>query len=178
MQGCRISIANWGGWAVRFLVHDVMKWQHFPCYWPFVRGIHWLPVNAPHKSQWCGTFMFSLICTWINGWVNSGETGDLGCHHTHYHFTVMWWAPSVKRKDHHGVSSGWSSTLFNSNTGLSSAQYEQIPIIFGVWPFGLLFSVNNILTPGLNGLSKGNCKTGRESFKFWDLVQLILEILR
>ena len=29
----------------------------------------------------------------------------------------------------------WSSTWFHSNTGPSSTQYEQIPIIFGVWPF-------------------------------------------
>ena len=21
--------------------YDVIKWKHFPCYWPFVRGIHW-----------------------------------------------------------------------------------------------------------------------------------------
>ena len=48
----------------------------------------------------------------------------------------LWWAPSAK-KDHHGVSSGWSSTWFHSNTGLSSTQYEQIPIILGVWPFWL-----------------------------------------
>ena len=34
------------------------------------------------------------------------------------------------------------------------------------------------LTPGFNGLRKGNCKTRRESFKFWDLVCLILDILR
>ena len=40
-------------------------------------------------------------------------------------------------QDHHGFSSGWSSTWFHSNTGLSSTQYEQIPIIFGVWPFWL-----------------------------------------
>ena len=49
----------------------------------------------------------------------------------------LWWAPSAKRKDHHGVSSGWSSTLFHSNTGIYSAQCEQIPIIFGVCPFRL-----------------------------------------
>ena len=34
------------------------------------------------------------------------------------------------------------------------------------------------LTPGFNGLGKDICKTRRESFKFWDLVCLILEILR
>ena len=49
----------------------------------------------------------------------------------------LWWAPSAKRKDHHGVSSGWSSVWHRSNTGLSSTQYEQIPIILGVWPFWL-----------------------------------------
>ena len=32
---------------------------------------------------------------------------------------------------------GWSSTWFHSNTGLSSTHCEQIPIIFGVWPFWL-----------------------------------------
>ena len=60
----------------------------------------------------------------------------------------LWWAPSAKRKDHLGVSSGWSSVWHRSNTGLSSAQYEQIPIILGVWTFWLtpfIFSVNNIL---------------------------------
>ena len=35
------------------------------------------------------------------------------------------------------VSSGWSSVWHRSNTGLSSTQYEQIPIILGVWPFWL-----------------------------------------
>ena len=30
---------------------DVIKWKHFPCYWPFVRGIHRSPVNFPHVTQ-------------------------------------------------------------------------------------------------------------------------------
>ena len=34
------------------------------------------------------------------------------------------------------------------------------------------------ITPGFNGLVKDNCKTRQESFKFWDLVHLILENLR
>ena len=34
------------------------------------------------------------------------------------------------------------------------------------------------LTPGFIGLGKDNCKTRRETFKFGDLVWLILEILR
>ena len=55
---------------------DVIKWKHFPHYWPFVRGIHRSPVNSPHKGQWHGAYMFSLICAWINGWVNNREAGD------------------------------------------------------------------------------------------------------
>ena len=39
--------------------YDVIKWKHFPRYWPFVRGIHWSPVNSPHKGQWRGALMFS-----------------------------------------------------------------------------------------------------------------------
>ena len=26
-------------------------------------------MNSPHKGQWRGASMFSLICAWINGWV-------------------------------------------------------------------------------------------------------------
>ena len=56
-------------------------WRHqmkiFPRYWPFVRGIHRSPVNSPHKGQWRGALMFSLIYVWIISWVNNREAGDL-----------------------------------------------------------------------------------------------------
>ena len=72
-----------------FLHDDVIKWKHFPRYWPFVRGIHRSPVNSPHKGQWRGAIMFSLICVWINGWVNNREAGDLRRYRAHYDVTVM-----------------------------------------------------------------------------------------
>ena len=31
--------------------YNVIKWKHFPCYWPFVRGIHRAPVNSP-RARW------------------------------------------------------------------------------------------------------------------------------
>ena len=68
---------------------DVIKWKHFPRYWPFVRGIHWSTVNSPHKGQWRGALMFSLICVWINGWVNNRGAGDLRRYLAHYDVTVM-----------------------------------------------------------------------------------------
>ena len=51
--------------------YDVIKWKHFPRNWPFVRGIHRSPVNSPHKGQWRGALMFTLIYARINGWVNN-----------------------------------------------------------------------------------------------------------
>ena len=56
---------------------DVIKWKHFPRNWPFVREIHRSPVNFPHKGQWRGALMFSLIYALINDWVNNQEAGDL-----------------------------------------------------------------------------------------------------
>ena len=47
------------------------------------------PVNSPHKDQWRGALVFSLICAWINGWVNNRETVDLRCHRAHYDVIVM-----------------------------------------------------------------------------------------
>ena len=67
----------------------------------------------------------------IMAWHWTDDTGWVGL------WGFLWWAPSAKGKDHHGVSSGWSSVCHRSNTGLSSTQYEQIPIILGVWPFWL-----------------------------------------
>ena len=33
--------------------------------------------------------MFSLICVWINSWVNNREAGDLGRHRSHYDVNIM-----------------------------------------------------------------------------------------
>ena len=51
------------------------------CTWPFV----WSPVNSPHKGQWRGTLMFSLICAGTYGWINNHEAGDLRRHRGHYY---------------------------------------------------------------------------------------------
>ena len=71
---------------------DVIKWKHFPRYWPFVQGIHWSPVNSPHKGQWRRALIFYLTCAWKkDGWVINRDAGDLGRHRVHYDITVMWW---------------------------------------------------------------------------------------
>ena len=48
-----------------------------------------VPVNSPHKGQWRGALMFTLICARINDWVNNREAGDLKRHLDHYDVSVM-----------------------------------------------------------------------------------------
>ena len=55
---------------------DVIKWKHYPGYWPIVRGIHRWPV-------------FSLICPWTNGWINNRDAGDFRHRRADYDVTVM-----------------------------------------------------------------------------------------
>ena len=79
---------------------DVIKWMHFPRYGTFVRGIHRSPVNSPHKGQWRGALMFSLIHAWTNGWINNRDAGDLRHSRAHYDVTVVvprnTWRPSAQ----------------------------------------------------------------------------------
>ena len=76
-------------WMIKRYHDDVIKWKHFLRYWPFVRGIHRPPVNSPHKGQWRGALMFSLICVEINSWENNREAGDLRRCRAHYGVVVM-----------------------------------------------------------------------------------------
>ena len=49
-------------WIRSSVAHDdVIKWEHFPRYWPFMWGIHRSPMNSPHKGQWRGTLMYLSI---------------------------------------------------------------------------------------------------------------------
>ena len=50
------------------------------------------PVNGEFpakKGQRHGALMFSLICVWINGWVNNREAGDLRHYGVHCDVIVM-----------------------------------------------------------------------------------------
>ena len=75
--------------SINQLHDDVIKWKHFPRYFTFVRGIHLLPMIYPHKGEWRGTLVFSLICAWTNDWVSNRDCGDLRRHRAHYDAIVM-----------------------------------------------------------------------------------------
>ena len=47
------------------------------------------PADSPHKGQWRRILMFSLICVWMNGWINNRGAGDLRRYRAHCDVTVM-----------------------------------------------------------------------------------------
>ena len=89
--------------------YDDIKWKHLSRYWPFARGIHTSSVNSPQKGQWRGALMFSLICVWINGWVNNREAGDLRRYRAHYDVIVMICGPQPIRSFKLGYVTGQGS---------------------------------------------------------------------
>ena len=50
-------------------------------------GHRWIPLTK--ASEVTRSFDVSLICAWINDWVNNREAGDLSGHRARYYVTVM-----------------------------------------------------------------------------------------
>ena len=48
--------------AIMMSRDDVIKGKNFPCYWPFVRGMHRSPVNSPNKGQWRELWCLFDLC--------------------------------------------------------------------------------------------------------------------
>ena len=72
-------------------------------------------VQERRKGSWLDCGIYKLCFIWLNLYSKTRVGGAVSCC-----FFFLWWVPSAKKRDHHGVSSGWSSTWFHSNTGLSS----------------------------------------------------------
>ena len=95
---------------------DVIKGKHFPRYWPFVRGIHRSRVNSPHKSQWRGALMFSLICA-LNKRSSKQSRG--------------WWFETPSRSLWHYCNVKLKSPPWISNHLPNKAWDEIAPLKFG-----------------------------------------------
>ena len=76
----------------------------------------------PHRGQWRGALMFSLIYAWTNSWANNDDAGDLRRHRAHYDVIVM--NKSVRSKQTVIVSvtgNNWSNKSM-----VSSWPYQQL----------------------------------------------------
>ena len=80
--------------------HTPTWWRHqiepFSALQALCAGNSKAPENSPYGDQWRGTLMFSLICVWINDWVNTREAGDLRHPRGHYDVNILINAPHWK----------------------------------------------------------------------------------
>ena len=63
---------------------DIIRWNHFPRNWTFVRRI--LLTKASDAELSC----YLCSAPWINGWVNNNEAGVSRRHRAHYDVIVMY----------------------------------------------------------------------------------------
>ena len=149
---CRVMFVSF--WSL-FYNDDVIKWKHVQRCWPFVRGIHRSPVNSPHKGQWRGALTFSLICAWINRWVNNGEDGDLRRYRTHYDVIVMIadmvsWQPRPGRKWVICVSDCWIvdgyTTFRRTALTRNLSATPRLRYRWKMWRFLLLLNIFQVST--------------------------------
>ena len=97
---------------------DVIKWKHFRVTGhlcgEFI-GPRWIPrTKASDAVLW----FFSLICVWINGWVNNRETCDLRRYRAHYDVIVMdpTTVPYYRDVHHFEEADCWYSVKHRYNT--------------------------------------------------------------
>ena len=105
----------------------------------FVRGIHQSPVNSPHKGQWRGAVMFSLICAWINSWTNNHVAGYLRCHRAHYDVNVMRRLIETLTRNRHFIQHSYDHSAVEKND-LSIWNYMFLSKLRN-WEFCQLFMV-------------------------------------
>ena len=84
-------------WVKRF--RNVLKpaefpwWRHqmetFSALLAICAGNSPVPGEFPTQRPVTRALMFSLICVWINDWVNNREAGDLRRYRAHYDVSVM-----------------------------------------------------------------------------------------
>ena len=107
-------------WHVNRQPHDdVIRWKHFPRYWPLVREFHRSPMNSPYKGQLRGTLLFSFNLR-LNKRLNKQSWG--------------WWfeTPSPPLWRHRNACS--RSTKRGANKGvLSSYKWKRVEIFNMFW---------------------------------------------
>ena len=82
-------------WFVSYRTYIILwTWWHHAMetfYWPFVRGIYWLPVDCPYKGSVMRTYGSFLLLVWASYWRNSQAVGYLR------HFAITWCHCSVHK---------------------------------------------------------------------------------
>ena len=116
-----------------------------------------LAIEFPtHKDQWRGALVFSLICAWINGWVNNREAGDLRLYRAlhdvtaimkcsmQYQFAV-WYLQETLNRSSLGALLLWTARISFIFILLSTSCYIGLTWLIGIRHFLSAHSHKNSL---------------------------------
>ena len=130
--------------------------------WPFQRGstvFHWSLFSRVHltiSQHWFRWWLGTAAPVWgqVITWSNTGSQ----------------WVNSLRPSEAYRQTSNTSHTLGN----------KIVDVLRCTWSIACRRCSDYIfileLTPDFNGFGKDNCKMRQETFKFWGLVHLILEV--
>ena len=90
-------------------------------------------IGDPHKCQWRGALMFSLICVWISDWANYREAGDLRRYRAHYDVIAMFHVHQHITKPHQNAM--LKSVYFYGN---SSGEIDRVVACHTLWKHNLI----------------------------------------
>ena len=157
----------WSGAHELSMHFDVIKWKHFR-FLALCAGNSPVAVTSPHKGQWRGTLMFSLIYAWINDWVNNRDAGDLRRQRGHYDVIVMenLEIASLYHCCQHKYVHGYHHLICWEIMFTLERQYDKICI----WICrGIIYKNNNDVYDHNNGNknSNNNNDTYNKRWKWW-----------
>ena len=87
------TMASWSPFTLRLSIFHITWWRHqmetFSALLSICAGNSPVPSEFPAQRPVTRSFVVSLICVWIIGWVNNREAGDLRRYRAHYDVIVM-----------------------------------------------------------------------------------------
>ena len=132
---------HWPVSASIILVKFIAWWRHqietFSAVLAICAGNSPVPGEFPAQRPVTRSLMFSLICVWINGWVNNSEAGDLRRHRAHYDVIVMdfswrqlpsafWFNPNQcgPRSPYSVTRPLWVNWIWDANAGENVIEFD------------------------------------------------------
>ena len=85
-------------------------------------------MDSPHKGQWHGALVYSLICAWTNGWANIQDICELRRHRAHYDVTVMEICKNINRSTTVKLTRWVIKNMFGNKKNLVSNSARSNPV--------------------------------------------------
>ena len=134
-----------------------------------------LVTGSPHKGQWHGALIFSLICASTNGWANIRDACDFRRHRVHHDVTVMFW------DDYVNIGMTVAKTIYcrSSLSRRAPSQYKdrppryKAPIIKSEAESEIVYSINILGIHCKSIVAHTHKQTRKQSHLFENMIALL-----